>query len=80
MKILQKCQHLGAKFHSHETDVELYEEVEVSYYDGQTTVKDFRDGEEADHRNCGEEELPDIDRLRKATNAARDSFERTFPT
>ena len=79
MKILQKCQHLGANFHPHETDVELYEEVEVNCYDGQTTVKDFREGEQAGHRNCEEEleELPDIDRIRRATNTARDSFERS---
>ena len=75
MNHLQKCQNKGAIFHEHPKDVIFFEEVDVDYYDGETTIMDFRtNNSESNITNDMEMEdsLPDIDHPRRY----RDSFER----
>ena len=81
MKILNACKEEQLSHHSHSAET-MYKECNVNFIKKDVIVQDMRKETNNDHNIDDEsmnESLPDIERIRRAENAARprDSFDRS---
>ena len=79
MNVLKQCNEDQDKHHDHITDVTIYSECSVRLSKRKSVVVDMRSEEcdrPSDSFNDSLPDIPNIDRLRRAENAARDSFYR----
>ena len=77
MNVLKQCNEAQDKHHDHNTDITIYSECSVRLSIRKSVVIDMR-SEECDRPSFNDSlpDIPYIDRLRRAENAARDSFEK----